>query len=90
MLGQDITRASPRQVTELGSAHIPEDRQVDGLLLAFPVSDNLVMNTYYLPPFSKGPVLQDKVIQETANRLIKEFDIRTPNAQVEAGSLLGR
>ena len=89
LLGNEITRASPRRITELGSAHVPEDRQQDGLLLAFSVADNLVMNTYYQAPFSKGPVLQQKVIQETANRLINEFDIRTPNASVEAGSLSG-
>jgi general nucleoside transport system ATP-binding protein len=89
LLGNEITHASPRKITELGSAHIPEDRQQDGLLLAFSVSDNLVMNMYYQPPFSKGPVLQQKVIQENADRLIKEFDIRTPNAFVEAGSLSG-
>ena len=89
LLGQEITKATPRQITELGSAHVPEDRQIDGLLLAFPIADNLVMNTYYQPPFSKGPVLQEKVILETANRLIKEFDIRTPNAQVDASSLSG-
>jgi simple sugar transport system ATP-binding protein len=89
LLEHEITHASPRKITEIGSAHIPEDRQQDGLLLAFSVADNLVMNTYYQPPFSKGPVLQQKVIQETADRLIKEFDIRTPNASVEAGSLSG-
>jgi simple sugar transport system ATP-binding protein len=89
LLGNEITRSSPRQITELGSAHVPEDRQQDGLLLAFPVSDNLVMNTYYQSPFSKGAVLQQKVILETAHRLINEFDIRTPNAFVEAGSLSG-
>ena len=89
LLGNEITHASPRRITELGSAHVPEDRQQDGLLLAFSVADNLVMNTYYQAPFSKGPVLQQKVILETANRLINEFDIRTPNASVEAGSLSG-
>jgi general nucleoside transport system ATP-binding protein len=89
LLGQDITKASPRQITELGSAHVPEDRQQDGLLLAFPVADNLVMNTYYRPPFSRGPVLQQKVILENANQLIQQFDIRTPNALVDAGSLSG-
>jgi ABC-type uncharacterized transport system ATPase subunit len=89
LLGQEITHATPRRITELGSAHIPEDRQQDGLLLEFPVSDNLVLNTYYQPPFSKGPVLQEKVILATANRLIDEFDIRTPNASVETGSLSG-
>ena len=89
LLGHEITNTSPRHITELGSAHVPEDRQQDGLLLAFSVSDNLVMNTYYQPPFSKGPVLQQKVILENANKLIKEFDIRTPNASVEVGALSG-
>jgi len=50
LLGTDITRASPRKITELGSAHIPEDRQRDGLVLSSPVTDNSVLNTYYLEP----------------------------------------
>lgn len=89
LLGQNITRASPRAITELGSAHIPEDRQRDGLVLTFPVSDNLVLNTYYLAPFSKGVVMQQEVIISTADRLIQEFDIRTPGPLVNSGSLSG-
>jgi simple sugar transport system ATP-binding protein len=45
LLGVDITKASPRQITELGSAHVPEDRQRDGLVLSFPVADNLIINS---------------------------------------------
>ena len=33
LCGEDITHASPRKITEIGSAHIPEDRQKDGLVL---------------------------------------------------------
>jgi general nucleoside transport system ATP-binding protein len=87
--GQDISKATPRMVTELGSAHIPEDRQKDGLVLTFPVADNLVLNTYYLPPFAKGVVLQQGDIVKNANQLIQEFDIRTPGPMVNAGSLSG-
>jgi simple sugar transport system ATP-binding protein len=68
---------------------VPEDRQRDGLVLSFSVADNLVMNTYYLPPFTKGVVLQESLIYENANKLIKEFDIRTPGAATQAGSLSG-
>ncbi len=89
LLGQEITRASPRAITELGSAHIPEDRQRDGLVLTFPVADNLVLNTYYLKPFTKGVVMQQDVIISTAERLIQEFDIRTPGPRVNSGSLSG-
>jgi len=89
LLGQDITRSSPRQITEMGTAHVPEDRQRDGLVLSFPVSDNLVLNSYYLPPFTKGVVMQQDVIQQNADTLIQDFDIRTPSANVNAGTLSG-
>ena len=89
LLGQDITRSSPRQITEMGTAHVPEDRQRDGLVLSFPVSENLVLNSYYLPPFTKGVVMQQDVIQQNADTLIQDFDIRTPGAQTNVGSLSG-
>jgi simple sugar transport system ATP-binding protein len=86
---QDFTHTTPRQLTELGVAHVPEDRQQDGLVLSFPVADNLVLNNYYLSPYTKGVVLQHNVILENAQNLIKTFDIRTPSAQTNAGSLSG-
>jgi simple sugar transport system ATP-binding protein len=89
LTGEDVTNARPRKFTELGSAHIPEDRQRDGLVLSFPIADNLVLNTYYKPPFSKGVVLQEGKILESANQLVKEFDVRTPSAMTSAGSLSG-
>jgi general nucleoside transport system ATP-binding protein len=89
LLDDDVTHASPRQITELGCAHVPEDRQRDGLVLAFPVADNLILNTYYQPPFTKGVVLDEKLIHQHADELIGEFDIRTPSSITSAGSLSG-
>jgi general nucleoside transport system ATP-binding protein len=85
----EIANARPRRVTELGTAHVPEDRQRDGLVLPFPVADNLVLNMYYQKPFSKGVVVDEKVVHENAERLVKEFDIRTPSVNTPAGSLSG-
>jgi simple sugar transport system ATP-binding protein len=87
--GEDITHARPRRITELESAHVPEDRQRDGLVLAFSVADNLVLNTYYQPPFTKGVVMDQAQIIDHANDLIQKFDIRTPGATTSAGSLSG-
>lgn len=89
LLDEDITKASPRHITELGSAHVPEDRQKDGLVLPFPVAENLVLCTYYQEPFAKGVVLQYDKIIDVSNQLIKDFDIRTPNAYTPVGSLSG-
>jgi len=89
LLGTDITRASPRKITELGSAHIPEDRQRDGLVLSSPVTDNSVLNTYYLEPFTKRAVIQPEAILESTIDLIESFDIRTPSPLVDVGTLSG-
>lgn len=88
-LEDEITQATPREITELGAAHVPEDRQRDGLILPFPVADNLVLNTYYLPPFTQGVIMQQEAIVESAVERINEFDIRTPSPQTPAGSLSG-
>ena len=89
LLGEDITTSSPREITEIGSAHVPEDRQRDGLILSFPVSDNLVLNNYYLSPYTKGVVMQQEAIQQNADVLIQQFDIRTPSARTNVGTLSG-
>ena len=86
---QDVTNDSPRKITESGVAHIPEDRQEDGLVLSFPVHDNFVINSYYREPFSKGLRVNEQAIQGQADGLIKEFDIRTPNAHVPVSNLSG-
>lgn len=87
--GQDIAHANPREVSELGTSHVPEDRQRDGLVLSFPIHDNIVLNTYFHAPYTKGVVMQEDAIVKEARELIEAFDIRTPSAETSAGSLSG-
>ncbi len=87
--GTETTHATPRQVIELGTAHIPEDRQGDGLVLTYPVCDNLVLCTYYKPPFAKGVVINDQEVFKQADNLVDLFDIRTPSIFLPASNLSG-
>ncbi len=89
ILGTETTNSDPRTITELGVAHIPEDRQKDGLVLQIPVEDNLVLNTYYQKPFAKGIIIQPEKIHQNAVELIKDFDIRTPSPVVPVKGLSG-
>ncbi len=89
ILGHDTTHATPRQVVEVGTAHVPEDRHKHGLVLAFPVRDNLVLCSYYRSPFAKGVELDYPVIEQQAEELVNMFDIRTPSINTSAGSLSG-
>ena len=87
--GKDVTNATPRQIIEAGVAHIPEDRQKYGLVLSYPVADNLSLCTYYRPPFANGIILQDDQILAYARKLVQEFDIRTPSVLSKASTLSG-
>jgi len=89
ILGEDVTNAAPRRITELGVAHVPEDRQRDGLVLSFPVYDNLVLSTYYLPPFADGPAVQFDEVYDYAQRVVEQFDVRTPSIALPAQNLSG-
>jgi ABC-type uncharacterized transport system ATPase subunit len=87
--GRDITRATVRQRTRRGVAHVPGDRQRYGLVLAFPVADNLVLTKYYEEPYSRHGVMDHSAIRESARKLIAEYDIRTPSEMVAASTLSG-
>jgi len=87
--GADVSHANPREITEKGVAHVPEDRQKHGLVLSFPVSDNIALNTYYLPPFAKGLNMQEGAIVATSEELVKQFDVRTPSVFVNVSALSG-
>ncbi|MFT3853190.1 MAG: ABC transporter ATP-binding protein [Ilumatobacteraceae bacterium] len=87
--GQDITHHSPRQRFDDGVAHIPEDRQRDGLVKDFTVFENVALTGYYHPPFSHGPVMDWSKTEEIATELVDEFDIRTPSIGTAVGTLSG-
>jgi simple sugar transport system ATP-binding protein len=89
LLGRNVTHYTPRQLVDSGEAHIPEDRQKHGLVLSYPVADNLVLRTYQRPPFARGWQIVREAILRFAVRLAQEFDIRARSVRVPAGTLSG-
>ncbi|MGH2753142.1 MAG: ABC transporter ATP-binding protein, partial [Actinomycetota bacterium] len=87
--GKDMTRAGPRKLFEAGMAHVPEDRQEDGLVTSFPIKDNLVLNSYTKAPFSSGIKLNRDAIRGSATRLVEEYDVRTTSIDAAASTLSG-
>jgi simple sugar transport system ATP-binding protein len=87
--GQETTLASPRRVTELGVAHIPEDREKDGLVKSYPIVDNLLLNVYYQLPYARRMVIDDTHAADYAQDVIQKFDVRTPSIYALAGTLSG-
>ena len=89
LAGQNITGWFVRERREHGLGYVPGDRQKYGLVLGFPIADNLVLTQYYNSPFSRGIQRQDAAIEKWARGMIEEFDIRTPSWAVPAGTLSG-
>ena len=89
ILEHETTNTNPRHVQETGTSHVPEDRQKHGLVLTFPTRDNLVLNTYYQPPFAQGIEMQYSAIGSFAEEMVQIFDIRTPSILTPVGSLSG-
>lgn len=81
--GQDITKAPIRKRNTSGMSHIPEDRHKHGLVLDYSLENNLVLETYFEPEYtSPAGFLKKDNIRKTAERLIKEFDVRSGQGPV--------
>jgi general nucleoside transport system ATP-binding protein len=87
--GHNVTNAAPRTVTELKVAHVPEDRQRDGLVTSYSLIDNAVLDMYYQPPYARGILTDERAMTTHAQQLVKAFDVRTPNVHVTASALSG-
>ncbi len=88
LCGRDVTHARVRE--RKGLAHIPEDRQKYGLVLDYPLSYNLVLQSYYSPLFCRRGFLQYGAIDRYAEELIERFDIRSgQGAKTLARSMSG-
>jgi len=89
--GQDITSTDARQRKELGIAHIPEDRHRRGLLLDFSLAENTILGVHYRKPAVSfaGIMLDEKGIQRRTEQVIRDFDVRPPNAALPARALSG-
>jgi len=90
--GRDIRPLDARRRREAGIAHVPEDRHRRGLLLEFTLSENAILGVHYRPPAVSGfgsVLLDDEAIQRRADLVIREFDVRPPNAALPARALSG-
>jgi ABC-type uncharacterized transport system ATPase subunit len=87
--GVDLTHASPRRVDDMGVGHVPEDRNKHGVVEAFTIADNLVLNTYGHKPFARRLIRQSRKVDEHATDLVRRYDVRTPSIHAQVATLSG-
>ncbi len=87
--GRDVSRWSPRAMSKLGVAHIPEERVRMGIVPPMTVTENAILRRYEEPPFSRGPLMDYASATRFAQQLIVEYSIQTPSPRTPARLLSG-
>lgn len=87
--GTELTGRSVRAILDAGVGFVPEDRKEDGLVAAFSVAENLVLDRSSDPEFSRAGTLRRAALDAFARDRIAEYDIRTQGPETPAGTLSG-
>jgi simple sugar transport system ATP-binding protein len=87
--GKEINRLSTRKRRDAGMAYIPEDRHRQGVLLEANLWENRILGHQTKPPCVKGPLIDRKGAKADTERIVAEYDVRTPGIEVTVASLSG-
>ena len=87
--GADLTNATPREVHKASVAHIPEKRQAQGLIMDFSLVENVVLDSYYTPQFSRRGSMNWAAARAHTETLMEAYDVRAAGPDVAAKTLSG-
>ncbi len=72
-----------------GIAHVPEDRQREGLIMDFTAWENSVFGYHHEPEYQSGMFMDNKAILEKATDQMQRFDVRPPDPHLAAKNFSG-
>ena len=87
--GSELIGRSVRSILEAGVGFVPEDRTHDGLVGAFTIAENLMLDRSTGEPFVRAGTLQLGALEEFATATMAEFDVRAPSIRTTAQQLSG-
>lgn len=86
---RDVTDGSPLMHIESGQSYIPEERMKEGAIREFSVTDNLILSDHGREPFSNYNFLNFKAIREQCDKVVHDFNVKTPNLDTPVKNLSG-
>ena len=91
MDGSRVSTFDPLDFITSGVAHVPEDRNLQGLIGDMSIADNLVLKSTESAQFSRGKgwLLNRKAINAYAEEQVKKYDIRCTSIGQQVRSLSG-
>ncbi|MCO7203802.1 ABC transporter ATP-binding protein [Microbacterium sp. CnD16-F] len=87
--GTELVGRSVRRILDEGVGFVPEDRTEDGLVGAFTIAENLMLDRADGEPFVRGGAVQRGVLEAFAQEKFAEFDVRAPGIHTPVGRLSG-
>ncbi|QIK65506.1 ABC transporter ATP-binding protein [Nocardioides sp. HDW12B] len=86
---QDVSSWGTRERRAFGVGYIPEDRQRHGLLLDAPLWENRVLGHQTRKPSSKGKLVDRAGARQDSQRILEQYDVRSPGIDTTARALSG-
>jgi ABC-type uncharacterized transport system ATPase subunit len=87
--GEQLVGRSVRRILDEGVGFVPEDRNEDGLVGAFTIAENLMLDRANGEPFVKAWSVQHKTLRDFAREKFREFDVRAQSVETPVGTLSG-
>jgi general nucleoside transport system ATP-binding protein len=87
--GSDISRLPTLDRRSAGIGLIPEDRQSDGMVLAMPLWENVLLGHQASSEFTDHGLIDRDACRRRADEVVRGFDVRTPSIDVRAFTLSG-
>ena len=87
--GEQLRNPSPGELRHRRLAHVPEDRLSRAIIAPMTVEENIALGRDREPPFARKGLIDFAGRRERVSRLLKEFDVRPPDAQARIGLLSG-
>ncbi len=72
-----------------GIAHVPEDRQHEGLIMPYTAWENTVFGYHLDPDLQNGILMRNAAIKTEAAAKMQRFDVRPPNPNLAARNFSG-
>ncbi|MEX0305852.1 MAG: ABC transporter ATP-binding protein [Ruegeria sp.] len=70
-------------------AHVPEDRQREGLIMEFHAWENVAFGYHRDPAYKRGIFMDNAALRADTEAKIEKFDVRPPNGWLTAKSFSG-
>ncbi len=89
VLDQDTATTTTREIRDSGVGYIPQDRSRDSLLMHAALWENRILGHQATAPMANGLWIDKTAAKSDSERIVREYDVRTPGINVMASALSG-